>query len=59
MVGSSMQLNYKVVGKISWSPVPGLVYIPMPATVNDEYMDVLAVELESPIRLYRGHGGLQ
>lgn len=59
MVGNNKQLNYKVVGKISWSPVPGLIYITMPAQAGDEYMEVIAVELESPVKLYRGHGGLQ
>ena len=59
MVGSGQQLTHKIVGKISWSPVPGLVYIEVPATVQDEYMTVLALELEKPLELYRGQGGLQ
>lgn len=59
LVGSNEQLKYKEVGKISWSPVPGLIYIPLPPTANDAYMDIIAVELEGPVKLYRGHGGLQ
>jgi alpha-L-fucosidase len=59
LVGSNEQLPYKVVGKVSWSPVPGLIYIPLPPAANDNYMDVIAVELESPVKLYRGRGGLQ
>jgi alpha-L-fucosidase len=58
VVGTGQELSHKVVGKISWSQVPGLVYIDIPATVKDEYMSVLALELEGPIRLYAGHGGL-
>jgi alpha-L-fucosidase len=58
VVGTPQTLQHKVVGKIFWSPVPGLVYIDVPQTVGDKYMSVLAVELEGPISLYKGHGGL-
>lgn len=58
VVGTNQKLQHKVVGKISWSPVPGLVYITVPASVQDKYMSVLAVELDKPISLYRGKGGL-
>jgi alpha-L-fucosidase len=57
VVGSGERLSYKVVGKISWSEVPGLVYVDVPASSLDEYMTVLAVRLDGPVRLYRGHGG--
>jgi alpha-L-fucosidase len=59
VVGDGQALNHKIVGKISWSPVPGLVYITVPPGVQDEYMTVLAVQLDGPISLYKGHGGLQ
>lgn len=58
VVGKEVSLPHKVVGKISWSPVPGLVYIPVPEHVQDEYITVLAVKLDGPVRLYRGKGGL-
>jgi alpha-L-fucosidase len=57
VVGTKQKLSHKIVGKISWSPVPGLVYIPVPATSQDTYMTVLALDLDGPVRLYRGHGG--
>jgi alpha-L-fucosidase len=59
VVGTNTSVPHKVVGKISWSPVPGLVYIDVPAAVQDDYMTVLSVQLDAPIQLYRGHGGLQ
>ncbi|WP_245999689.1 alpha-L-fucosidase [Paraflavitalea soli] len=59
VVGSSQTVPHKIVGKISWSPVPGLVYITVPPAVQDEYMTVLAVKLDEPVQLYKGHGGLQ
>lgn len=58
VVGSGTKLQPKIVGKISWSPVPGLVYIDVPATVADKYITVLKVKLDKPVSLYKGHGGL-
>ncbi|MBV5314050.1 MAG: alpha-L-fucosidase [Prolixibacteraceae bacterium] len=58
VVGNGSKLTHKVVGKISWSPVPGLVYITVPETVLDNYVTVLKVKLDKPLKLYRGQGGL-
>jgi len=58
VVGSVDTLSHKIVGKISWSAVPGLVYIDVPAQMQDKYMTVLAIDLENPIKLYSGKGGL-
>jgi alpha-L-fucosidase len=58
VVGNGTALTPKIVGKISWSPVPGLVYINIPANVQDKYMTVLEVKLDKPVKLYRGKGGL-
>ena len=57
IVGTSTLLSPKVVGKISWSPVPGILYIDLPKTSLDKYMTVVALDLEKPIKLYRGRGG--
>jgi alpha-L-fucosidase len=59
IVGKDTKLTHKLVGKISWSPIPGLVYIDVPSSVQDDYMTVVKVSLESPLKLYRGKGGLQ
>ena len=48
----------KVVGKISWSKVPGIVFMNVPEGVSDKYVTVLKVELDGPISLYIGTGGL-
>ncbi len=58
VVGSGTKLQSKIVGKISWSPVPGIVYIDVPSAVADKYITVLKVKLEKPVSLYKGHGGL-
>jgi alpha-L-fucosidase len=58
VAGTSLHLNHKVVGKISWSPVPGIVFIDVPETGRDEYITVVKVKLDKPLKLYRGRGGL-
>lgn len=57
VLGSSQKLNHKIVGKISWSHVPGLVYIDLSTITPDANMTVLKVHLSKPIKLYRGKGG--
>ncbi len=58
ILGNGSKLPHKIVGKISWSTVPGLVYINVPEKNLDTYMTVLKLQLEKPIKLYRGKGGL-
>ena len=58
VLGNGAKLSHKVVGKISWSPVPGLVYINLPEGVQDKYITVLKLKLDKPVKLYRGQGGL-
>jgi alpha-L-fucosidase len=58
ILGNQTKLQHKIVGKISWSAVPGLVYIDVPSNKLDTYITVLKLQLEKPIKLYRGKGGL-
>lgn len=58
VLGTDIHLKPKIVGKISWSKVPGLVFIEVPEKAKDEYMTVLKISLEKPLQLYDGHGGL-
>jgi len=57
VVGNGTKLSHKIVGKISWSHVPGLVYIDVPSVVLDKYVTVLKLKLDKPVKLYRGQGG--
>jgi alpha-L-fucosidase len=59
VVGTNYHPVAKVVGKISWSPVPGLVFISVPEKYKDSYMTVLKLKLDKKLKLYRGQGGLQ
>jgi len=56
VVGSDRELDWKQYNDISWSEVPGVYYIEVPDEVLDERITVLALELEEPVRLYRGSG---
>jgi alpha-L-fucosidase len=57
VLGSNRELKHKVVGKISWSPVPGLVYIDLPRDAQTKYISVVELSLDKPVKLYKGHGG--
>ncbi len=59
VVGANQPATYTIVGKISWSHVPGLVYIDVPRTAQDPYMTVLKIVLDKPLALYRGRGGFE
>ena len=59
VVGEGSSLGHKIVGKISWSHVPGLVYIDVPHGVQDTYITVLRLDLDKPLKLYRGQGGFE
>ena len=52
VLGNATKITPKIVGKISWSSVPGLVYINVPMEVQDSYMTVLRLELDKAIKLY-------
>ncbi|WEA03742.1 hypothetical protein [Mucilaginibacter sp. SJ] len=56
VLGNDSPLTYKIVGKISWSAVPGLLYIPIPERQQDEYMSVIKIELNGKLYLYHGKG---
>ena len=57
VVGLSTPLTHRIVGKISWSKVPGLVFIDIPEGYDDPWMTVLKMKLDGPVKLYRGEGG--
>lgn len=57
VVGNGTRLKHKIIGKISWSNVPGIVYIQVPEGIQDKYITVLKITLDKPLSLYRGKGG--
>ncbi len=58
IVGTTQDINPKIVGKIYWSSVPGIVYLDIPASAQDAYITVVKLSLDKPLELYSGKGGL-
>jgi alpha-L-fucosidase len=52
VVGSDETVDYKRFGGAVWQNIPGILYINVPEKAIDEYITVLAVELEGPLDLY-------
>jgi alpha-L-fucosidase len=57
VLGVEGKLRPKVVGKISWSSVPGTVFMEVPVDALDSDVTVLKLKLNGPLRLYNGAGG--
>ncbi|MFN6086115.1 MAG: hypothetical protein ACK476_14460, partial [Fluviicola sp.] len=51
------KLEVKEVGKISWSHVPGTLFISVPSKYLDKEITVIKLELDGKLMLYRGQGG--
>ena len=56
VVGNGAELKVRLYNDISWSEVPGVYYVEVNASVLDQRMTVLALELDEPLQLYRGSG---
>ena len=56
VVGDGQIIPSKVYNKNYWSEVPGNLYIDVPESALDPMITVVAVLLDSPIKLYRGAG---
>lgn len=56
VVGNGTKLNWDVKMKQYWSDVPGIVYIDVPESVQDEQVTVIAILLDGEIDLYREKG---
>jgi len=56
IVGEGTKLSHKVVGKMYWSEVPGLLYIDIPEDKLDPQVSVIALQLKGNIELYREDG---
>lgn len=57
LMGASTSLVVKEVGKISWSSVPGTLFIDIPISEMDKMISVVEIKFNEPIQLYRGKGG--
>lgn len=56
VVGNGAMLETKVVGKLYWSQVPGILYIDVPEQVLDPEITVVALLLDGKVDLYNEAG---
>lgn len=57
LIGSETQIASHEVGKISWSSVPGTLFLEIPISEMDPMISVVQIKFEEPLQLYRGKGG--
>jgi alpha-L-fucosidase len=57
LIGSEIQIESHEVGKISWSSVPGTLFMDVPVSEMDPMISVIEIQFKEPIQLYRGKGG--
>lgn len=57
VLGTHSRIIPKISGKISWSTVPGRVFLALSAKDRDPYMTVVKLVLDGPVSLYSGRGG--
>ena len=57
LIGSQTQIASHEVGKISWSSVPGTLFLEIPISEMDPMISVVQIKFEEPLQLYRGKGG--
>ena len=60
VLGTHKSCATKIVGKISWSAKPGLLFIEVPQEEKwlDPMMTVIKLTFEKPLKIYSGSGGL-
>ncbi|RXJ49936.1 alpha-L-fucosidase [Gelidibacter gilvus] len=57
VVGNGQELSFERNGGAAWNNIPGILRIEVPQVKNlDANVTILEVELEDPLKLYRGHG---
>lgn len=57
LLGTSEKLGFKRNGGAEWMKIPGVLQISLPADKLDQNVTVVAIDLDSPLELYRGSGG--
>jgi len=57
LLGTDKTLSFERNGGAAWHGIPGVLQIDLPAALLDQNVTVIAIDLETPLELYRGHGG--
>lgn len=57
LLGGKEELAFERNGGAAWHGIPGVLMVDLKADQLDESVTVIAIDLEGPLDLYRGHGG--
>lgn len=57
LLGTNETLASKRNGGAEWNKIPGVLQITLPVNKLDKNVTVVAIDLDSPLELYRGSGG--
>ena len=52
VAGNGAKVAHQVIGKLSWSKAPGLLYLDIPDDAFDPVVTVIALELDGPVSLF-------
>jgi alpha-L-fucosidase len=53
LIGSNEKLNFAINGGASWAGIPGVLQVSIPKDKVDENVTVFAIDIDSPLKLYR------
>jgi alpha-L-fucosidase len=56
VIGTNEHLKFERNGGAHWMNIPGVLQIAVPRGQLDENVTVVAIDLDSPLELYRGEG---
>jgi alpha-L-fucosidase len=57
MIGTNQELHFERNGGAPWMNIPGVLQVDIAHGQLDENVSVVAIDLDSPLKLYRGEGG--
>jgi len=57
LIGTNQELGFKRNGGASWLGIPGVLQVTLTPEMLDQNVTVIAIDLDSPLDLYRGEGG--
>jgi len=57
LIGTNQELKAERNGGASWMGIPGVLQVELKPEMLDQNVTVIAIDLDSPLQLYRGEGG--
>jgi alpha-L-fucosidase len=58
LIGTNQNLAFKRNGGAAWMGIPGVLQVTLTPELLDQNVTVIAIDLDSPLDLYRGEGGV-